>query len=423
MLKLDPKNPVPLIEIEMFPASFGDSFLISFAIENNKKLHLLIDCGFKSTYKDSLRKRLKELSKQEGYLSRLIITHIDKDHINGALPFLEENGLSTQSKIIKIEQIWHNSFRHMQFEKKETALTGFEQEVLKGIKAAGFGEEVSTKSEEKEIGAEASMNLGALILKHKYNWNTDSFGDAICTDLPFKDSIHPDITIQLLSPSREKLKALENDFIDAIEDLGIGEVKDNELFNDAYEYMVAKLEVKKSKEKESASDALDIKELSKPERFSADTEAPNGSSIAFVLTFKGKKLLFLGDAHSEQIENELEKAFPENEHTYPIFFDAIKISHHGSNGNTGPELLKIIDSDTFLISTNGKGHHHPHKETIARIVNRPITFKKNNKRNLYFNYETETSKLFDNQDLKSKYKYDILYPKNSIKISINDEPN
>lgn len=403
----------PEINIEMLPASNGDCFLISIKMnQNEKSIHILIDCGLKSTFQNSLKKRLTEISGNNETISRLIITHIDADHINGAIPLLESNGISGASKIVEIEQIWHNTFRHIQFDKVNKELSFSENEILNNLVVSGYPKEATALKEEREIGAEASMSLGSLILENKYSWNDDSNGKAICIENSLDDSIHEDISICLLSPSKKKLEKLSKDFIDKIEQLGLSYINKNERFDDAFEYLVSKLEKKNSVEKEASSNNINIAELSSDILFAEDKTAPNGSSIAFVLNIKNHHLLFLGDSHPSQIAEQLKVMYP-NESEYPIYFDAIKVSHHGSNGNTSPELLKIMDSKNYFISTNGKGHgRHPDKETISRIVNRPSKYI----RTLYFNYKTKTSSLFEEQELKNKYLYNIEYVNKPINI-------
>ena len=54
---------------------------------------ILIDCGYKTTYNTELRPLLLRLN-AEGYrISLMIISHIDRDHIEGAVHFLRENGV------------------------------------------------------------------------------------------------------------------------------------------------------------------------------------------------------------------------------------------------------------------------------------------------------------------------------------------
>ena len=49
-------------------------------------------------------------------------------------------------------------------------------------------------------------------------------------------------------------------------------------------------------------------------------------------------------------------------------FDAVKLSHHGSYNNNSPELIKLIVSDKWLVSTNGDKYNHPDMPTLAHII-------------------------------------------------------
>ncbi len=138
------------------------------------------------------------------------------------------------------------------------------------------------------------------------------------------------------------------------------------------------------------------------EPFVEDDRAANGSSISFIIEYGDYKLLFLADAHPSIIVKNLEKYYQEEE--LPIKFDLIKVSHHGSKNNTNDELLKYIDSENFIFSTNGHGHNHPDKETIARIICRETEFI----RNLYFNYPIDMLNGFKNADLMEKFKFKII---------------
>jgi hypothetical protein len=80
-----------------------------------------------------------------------------------------------------------------------------------------------------------------------------------------------------------------------------------------------------------------------------------------------------------------------------MVFDAIKLSHHGSLRNTSPELLNLIDSPRYFISSNGERHNHPDVEVIKAIVDRPTHLH----RNLYFNYSTPASRWLKGYTSKS----------------------
>jgi hypothetical protein len=127
------------------------------------------------------------------------------------------------------------------------------------------------------------------------------------------------------------------------------------------------------------------------DEFIEDTAFPNGSSIAFILTYKEINILFLGDSHPEVIINGLNYfGYCEQK---PIEAALVKLSHHGSAGNTSIDLLKCITSQNYVISTNGNRHQHPHKQLLARLINE----KKDC--NIYFNYESRMNKIFSPKDM------------------------
>ena len=129
-----------------------------------------------------------------------------------------------------------------------------------------------------------------------------------------------------------------------------------------------------------------------------------------MLEYNKLRLLFLSDSHPSIVAKNIKEHYKEE--TFPIKFDLIKISHHGSKNNTSPELLELIDSEKYMISTNGVTHNHPDLETIARIIKRKSTFT----RNIYVNYDLDSLKSFENEDLEKKYNYKMLKNKTNNPI-------
>ncbi|WJM05902.1 AVAST type 1 anti-phage system MBL fold metallo-hydrolase Avs1a [Paenibacillus sp. PK1-4R] len=390
------------IDIEMFPASYGDSFLISCRNGEKEKTNLLIDTGFISTYEECIRDRLLFLNESGERLALLVITHIDADHLSGALKLLEEN--EQTSKIVPIDKVWHNSFRHLQWEKSSSSqvLGMREKKLLEEVKAQGYPSEVKkTENKEKPISAKQGSSLASLILQGGYSWNIDFAGQAVCVENRSEIHLNSDVMITLLSPRLNQLKELEKYWKRKLYKLGYRkEITDDAFFDDAFEFLVSreKAQAVVNQEKEISSSPIDLEELLRTP-FTEDTRATNGSSIAFVLQFKEKKILFLGDSHPSIIEQELKSLYGGE----MIWFDAVKISHHGSSSNTSPGLLNLIDSANFFVSTNGVKFHHPDLITLARIVCR----ESKEKRNLIFNYETPASNYMDDEQRKQKYNYEV----------------
>ena len=63
-----------MIKIEAFPASYGESILVT--LGNDKKMNILIDSGFASTYRDYIKDRLQLLSNDNQKLDLHILMRI-----------------------------------------------------------------------------------------------------------------------------------------------------------------------------------------------------------------------------------------------------------------------------------------------------------------------------------------------------------
>lgn len=126
------------------------------------------------------------------------------------------------------------------------------------------------------------------------------------------------------------------------------------------------------------------------ETYTCDKVSPeNDASMAFILQTKDKKnYLFFGDANIDTILCSIDelKGFE-----HPIHFECVKLSHHGSKNNFKPELLDKIESDNYIISTDGTRFGHPDKELIAWIVGKTEA-------RLWFNYPERANKIFTKQD-------------------------
>lgn len=101
--------------------------------------------------------------------------------------------------------------------------------------------------------------------------------------------------------------------------------------------------------------------------FEEDRSEENGSSIAFLLRFEQKKILFLSDSHPSIIVNSLNKIGFSR--TNKLKLDLMQVPHHGSKHNISNELLAMIECKNFIISADGYNNHNlPNKEAIVRII-------------------------------------------------------
>lgn len=385
------------ITIKCYPAKNGECFLVSFGETTEVKKHLLIDCGYVNTFQKYLKNDLIKTGESGGTLEKLILTHIDADHIQGAIRLLKDNNIE---KFITINEVWHNTYRHLSGQ-KEGEIDVKQERILQQIIRSGYPQNES-KQGEQGISAEQGTTVGALLLQGKYSWNCDFNNQAVCIERRSTVALTSDASIYLLSPDKQKLEKLKDQWSDELKKYGANFNSGNsQLYDDAFE-MLLSWEKQKPKvaPKQISTSKETLEELLKIP-FDEDTTATNGSSIAFILQVQNKKVLFLADAHPGLIVYSLNEYQKEG----TIIFDLIKVSHHGSFGNISHELLKKIDSERYLISTNGQRHNHPDKETIAHIITRKTDFH----RKLYFNYITANSKYFEREDWMEEHDYSIHY--------------
>lgn len=189
--------------------------------------------------------------------------------------------------------------------------------------------------------------------------------------------------ISILSPLKEDLnKLIIKNSVDISSD------------NDDYEYSIKDLTVQNTKIFESKIEDLDL-------------TIENRVSIALLIEIEDKGILFLGDANPDIIEASLMKLI-NLRGIEKLKVDAVKLSHHASHRSLSLSLINLIDSNFFIISTNGQKSNLPNKLTFAKVLNRN---SKNEKEDFFiFNYEDVITNLKFIDDDFTAYNFSCLKP-------------
>lgn len=350
------------LAITMLPAKEGDCLVVQYGEQHNRK-YVLIDTGRAWTYKNALKQYIKDFNIHDFEL--LVITHVDRDHIDGMLKLIKDPELN-----IQIKDIWFNTWDH-----------------LKGLKI----ETPDTDETIEEFGAKMGEQLSTEIVDKGWPWNRQFNGNAVELDNCPDDRIIQigDLKLTLLSPDRQKLEQLEPHWLKECEKAGI-----------VPGYTVSDYVVVDDEEEEFG--AIDI-DLLAEESFKADSSTANGSSIAFILEYKNRKFLLAGDAHADLLVDSLKHMGASDDE--PVKLDLFKMPHHGSKYNISKELLNLIKCDNYLVSTNGNYFKHPDNVAMARLV------KYGTKDSIIgFNYKTEFNEIWDDAGWQDNYKYKTYYP-------------
>ena len=225
------------IRIKIFPALNGDCILLDLS-----NYLILIDGGYVNTYNEYLRNELKRKSDEGKSISHLIVTHIDKDHISGIVRLLENN---TNSEIINIESIWHNSYRHIKDLTDDNKLKNSNgKSDLTAFVGKSYLKEVIEGRH--EISAEQGSSLGALILKSGYNWNSAFGGKAVSINNLDVISLDEKTTLRILSPNNDKLARLKKLWNKELYKKGYKILEDDTNYDDAFEFLLAQEKEKKN---------------------------------------------------------------------------------------------------------------------------------------------------------------------------------
>jgi hypothetical protein len=390
----------PLL-ITMLPAEDGDCLLLSLGSE----AHLLLDSGRLSTYTNHLRPLLLSQAMHGQPLDCCIITHVDADHITGAVDGLfAENGHAASPSLVTIQQVWHNSYRHIPLKIGPVtgALSAADQAVLQQFVARGRAALARNPAPgARPIGARQGTMLGALLLKHGYAWNTDAEQGAI--QVPLVAEVAPGMRLRVLSPTSAGLQGLLGRWRRVLTAMGLAsQLRSGTPFDDAYEWwLLSDRSAIPTSPRLIGAPVSPEALLQTP--FQEDTSSANGSSIAVVMEAGGRRVLLLGDAHPSVVLQELEGLYANEPR--PWWFDCIKLAHHGSFANNSPALLQATDSDCYLFSTNGR-NGHPDPATIAWVVTRTLS-RSGKMRRLCCNYDTPTMRQFARADWQTQYSYEI----------------
>lgn len=376
--------------VEVFPAKNGDCFLL-----HTTEGAILIDCGYVSTYSNYLKPALIKLASEDKKILRLIITHIDEDHIKGAIAFLKENGPADNPSIIRIDQIWHNGYVHLNSYRPSQKISKLSENLLLST-FTGIEEET-----DKLISAHQGSTLASLIVENRYRWNSDFGGKAVSVENGPEVEIADKISLSILSPNKPSLEKLEKYWRKELYRIGFREpISDETIFNDAFEFLLMRGKELPIPIAKKISSSFDINELMNV-TYDEDKSPTNGSSIAFIICYEERRLLFLGDSHPTPICEALEAKRMDK--SKPLYFDLIKISHHGAIPNSSKSFFEITNSENYLISTDGKAHPHPSKETLAWIIGRNNRQKK---QTIYFNYQNAGYDLLQNESLKAEWSFE-----------------
>lgn len=357
------------VALEMLPAGHGDCLLLEFGPGDEVTHRILIDGGPARTY-GAVRERLARLPVDGDGKRRvdlLVVSHIDGDHIEGVIQLLQDEDLGLEPA-----DIWFNDWNHLQ-----------------GLEPA----------DPDVLGAKAGEFLAALLEVQGRRWNA-AFGGGVIMQteapapLPRVDIGGLELTI--LSPTSATLIALRRAWRSALRAAHFEQPGDRAAALDAFATLAWATPPTLGDE---------------TRRGTLDHAPANGSSIAFMAEYQDVRILFGADAFADVVRAAIERWRDEDvdargEEDGKVRVDAFKLCHHGSTKNLTPQLLGVIRTPVYLVSTDGKHFDHPDPQTISDIIEHHAGLDPPDVR---FNYRSDRTRPYEaNTRLRSSYEADAI---------------
>ena len=320
-----------MFRVELLPAAYGDAIWIEYG-DPKKPWRIVIDGGPAPSYEDGLRKRILAVPEGFRHIDLFVVTHIDCDHIDGAILLLRE---ATALKVT-FGEVWFNAWDQ---------LTHVAPDVYQPIQGEFF-----------------NALLAGSAMRDKLNERVRGEAIYLADDGPLPSwELDGGSRLTLLSPGLKQITRLRARWQSAIREFNPGDSAE----------ALRRLESRREYRPPSFPPVFGVRTPGD------DRSVANGSSIAFVLEYEGASCLLASDAHPRVLAASLRRLAQTVGRGRPVVLDAVKVPHHGSIRNISEELITAIDSPVWLISTNGDFFDHPDRDTaalIARHATRPPTF-------------------------------------------------
>lgn len=348
--------------IKTFESGAGDCiFLVMKDDMDNSCFHIMMDCNvltdeIKAYIRDELYKRIDVL----------IVTHIDSDHANGITKLIRNPDFAD----MQIGMILFNGFQPQ----TEQPLTLPQKTVEKLQTVAELLPPTVDEAFQKTNGMDAACLITELN-KHpqwKAIWRQTPILAGETMPLGNNEKWG---RLRVLSPTQDAMDNLLHD-VKLEYSKRLSSAPPNEDFLDQdkyYELMLRLAELRKrpSFARKTNAEAITKEKLNKSAKIDAEENGvTNANKASLAFCWEGgeevKRILLMGDAVSSQVVNELNGI--ENGR---IWFEAVKVSHHGSKHNSSIELNTKVDSAHYFF-TGGKDNEGPDIETVAKIAMKPL---------------------------------------------------
>jgi hypothetical protein len=262
----------------------------------------------------------------------LMVSHLDDDHINGVLAFLDElveNKDNGEELPYNILTIWHNTF--------DDIIGNEPQELLKALNSKSSGKAASAGLPlSREGGALAASVPQGREVRNNANKLALGINDPLGTFVaaPAKGKktvpIGDGLKFTVLGPVKERIEKLQEEWNKVLLKKGLATDKNGKSLAAAF----------------------------------VDESVFNLSSIVVLAEAGTKRMLLTGDARGDDVMNALKTSGMLK--AGKIHVDLLKLPHHGSDRNVATEFFRTVTADHYVVSADGR-FGNPEISTLQMI--------------------------------------------------------
>jgi hypothetical protein len=324
--------------LEALRAKHGDSLLLHYGEPGETRL-VLIDGGPSGVYHRFLRPRLEELRQERGEeslrLEKVVVSHIDDDHIRGLLDLTRElRNLAGDDlpQPFDLRGLWHNSFDDVVGERVER-LAEAARDVLTPAATAddlppGLGREHPAAIVLASVKQGRQLRLDAATLGLAVNRGD---GEPLVATGEARDLVplRGGLRLRIVGPLAREVERLQKEWDRELERLGLAE-----------------------------KPAVEVAAY-------LDESVFNLASLVLVAELGDRRMLLTGDARGDTVLAGLEQAgllAP----GAGVHFDLVKLPHHGSDRNVDDDFFERITADHYIVSGDGR-HGNPEPKALEML--------------------------------------------------------
>lgn len=343
-----------IFRLDMLAGREGDCLILTYG-DHRRVRRVMIDGGRKSTYRD-IRNSLAALPKIERDFELLIVSHVDRDHVEGVVEMLADPALP-----IQFRDVWFNGFHHLHAGDLEA------------------------------FGPVQGERLSELLRSPGVKWNSRFRGRSVELNHA-RDAVQLEggLSLEVLSPDRNALEQLIPEWERECKKAGL--IAGARSSPDG----------KGSGLEAFGGGAPNVNALASL-AFTPDDSKPNATSIAVLARYADRAVLLAADGGAERLAASLAPIAARHPRGR-VPLAAFKLPHHGSKFNLSLDLLGLVECRRFLISSNGSYFDHPQPETISRILARVAGAE------LIFNYRSPESLVWSDPTLMHDWHFTSTYP-------------